>query len=68
MTGNLYFRDSRGNKRFMCECEYDDAWTHIKEFLDDHNYECYYVRKWEKDGEIWHDVGSHSEFFIFDLK
>lgn len=27
-------------------------------------FKIYYIRIWKKDGDIWFDVGSYSEFFI----
>lgn len=37
----------------------------IQKFLEEHNYKSYYTRSWEENGEMWFDVGSWSEFFIW---
>ena len=46
----------------------DEAFKKIHDFLDQHNYKSYYTRVWQKDDEVWYDVGSHSEFFCLKLK
>lgn len=65
---NVYFRNSHGEKRLLASnvVTSEIVWEIIKRFLDEHNFECYYVRTWYNDGYTWYDVGSHTEFFLVD--
>ena len=66
---NLWFQNSQGQERVIMEVNnFNDIFTGIRNFLDDHNYKSYYIRSWEEDGRIKYDVGSWSEFFYTDLK
>lgn len=66
---NLWFQNSLGQERIIMEVNnFNDVFTGIRNFLDDHNYKSYYIRSWEEDGRIKYDVGSWSEFFYTDLK
>ena len=42
-----------------------EALKTIVDFLDEHNFKCYYIRSWEKPESVRlrYDVGSHTEFF-----
>ena len=64
---NLYFLDSRDNKRLVKEnVESENAMSYITQFINNLNptYKIHYYRTWEtKDGTMY-DVGSHSEFFL----
>lgn len=63
----VYFRDSHGKKRLLKEVETkEDAWKVMQNFMDDHNFKCYYARLWFEDGYTWFDVGSHTEYFLVD--
>lgn len=65
---NLYFRDSKGNKRLIAsnlQLE-EEVWLHIKKFLDDHQFKSYYTRMWYAEEYTWYDVGSYTEFFMVD--
>ena len=66
---NLWFQNSRGQERIIAEVNnFNDVFTHIRNFLDAHNYKSYYIRSWGEGGRIKYDVGSWSEFFYTDLK
>lgn len=66
---NLYFQRSNGEYRLLGEnVTDDDAWKLMKAFMDEHNFKCYYIRSWEKNGIKWYDVGSHTEFFLWTNK
>lgn len=63
----LYFKNSQGKERLIAECEtLDEIHEVISDFLDEHNFKCYYTRSWEVDGRVKIDVGSWSEFFLVD--
>lgn len=63
----LYFYNSRGERRLIGEpTTQEGANMLIHSFLKAHNYRSYYTRMWEENGELWYDVGSHSEFFILN--
>ena len=63
---NLYFQRSNGEYRLLGKnVTDDDAWKLMKVFMDEHNFKCYYIRTWEQNGIKWHDVGSHTEFFLW---
>lgn len=67
MTKNLYFRRSNGEYILLLEsCTTEEAWTAAKEFMSNHKFTYYYVRKWnDSSGNQWWDVGSHTEFFVW---
>ena len=61
----IYFEDTYGERRLIGKEETDEqVWKVIDNFLKDHKYKTPYVRTWEENGEMWYDVGSHTEFFI----
>ena len=61
----LYFENSRGERRFIGEPETRlGANKMVCDFCKARDFEVYYVRNWVENGELWWDVGSHSEFFI----
>lgn len=61
----LYFQQANGTRRFLQFCQTEkEAVTAIYEFCKTRNFKIYYTRIWEENGEIWRDVGSHSEFFV----
>ena len=63
---NVYFQRSNGDFVLLWEsCTKEDVSLVIKAFLDEHNYKSYYTRSWCKDGMVWYDVGSHTEFFVW---
>lgn len=67
---NVYFRDSKGEKRLLKENvrTKESAIKIMQDFMDDHNFKSYYTRMWynENNGYTWFDVGSHSEYFLVD--
>ena len=66
---NLWFQNSLGQERVIMKVNnFNDVFTGIYNFLEEHNYKSYYIRSWEENGRIKYDVGSWSEFFYTDLK
>ena len=60
----LYFNDSKGKLRLLePRVTKDEAITIINRFCTEREFKIYYYRSWEKDGIVWFDVGSHTEFF-----
>lgn len=73
----IYFKRANGERRFIKEiqCEKEDivdkSFSVIRNFVKTNypHFTIYYTRRWEKDnGEIWFDVGSHTEFFVAKRK
>lgn len=66
----LYFENSYGERRIIAEPATEkEADREIHKFCEDRNFKIYYVRTWkDEEGLKWHDVGSHTEFFILDNK
>jgi hypothetical protein len=63
----LWFQNSNGEERVIADADTtNDVFTAIRNFLDDHNYKSYYTRIWIKNNRTFYDVGSWSEFFIWD--
>lgn len=77
---NLYFENSNGNRRIIANCHTEkEVIQTIYAFIDtcnknkpkDKKFKSYYTREWveknEKTGEMetWYDVGSHTEFFVW---
>lgn len=66
--GTLYFKRSNGERvKLEDNLTMETAMKPIKKFIDDHNYKSYYTRVWQREDEIWYDVGSYTEFFILKL-
>ena len=66
---NLYFQRSNGEHRLLAtDVTEDEAYKEMQKFMDDHNFKSYYTRKWEKDGVMWYDCGSWTEFFKWTNK
>lgn len=64
----LYFENSRGVWRPIADCANKvEVGIAIKRFLDEHNYKSYYTRIWDSDGWRHYDVGSHTEFFHWQI-
>ena len=60
----LLFENMFGEKREISRPEtLEDARKEILNFLDKYNFKCHYLRINESNGDLWIDVGSHSEFF-----
>lgn len=61
----LYFVNSQKKRRLIgTPATEENAWEIINNFMDEHDFECYYVRNWTtSDGVLHYDVGSHTEFF-----
>lgn len=67
--GDFYFKRSNGERVLLAEnVDLKVANVVMKQFMDDHNFKSYYTRVWEENGELWMDVGSHTEFFILAYK
>lgn len=63
----LMFQNSQGNRRQIAVCEtMKEVMTEIRKFLDAHEYKSYYIRTWIDEDKTWFDVGSWSEFFIWE--
>ena len=71
----LWFRNSEGKERIIAECEtWQEVNKSIDQFIDDCNkkwpnrkpFKSYYIRSWVEDGRTIFDVGSWSEFFVWD--
>lgn len=68
---NFYFRDRVGKWRLLGEnVSKEKAWEVMNNFLKQYpNFKHYYTRCWsDKDGNIWYDVGSHTEFFVWGFE
>ena len=64
----LWFRNSREQERVIAEADtFEEVSNAINDFLAAHNYKSYYIRMWEECDRTWFDVGSWSEFFIWDM-
>lgn len=66
--GTLFFDDRFGNARIVAQnISEKDIFLAIKNYISYLNpkYKIYYIRSWDRDGEIIYDVGSHSEFFRY---
>ena len=60
----LLFENMFGEKREIAKPEtMEDARKEIMSFLDKHDFISPYWRANEANGDLWIDVGSHSEFF-----
>lgn len=71
MRGDLYFERSNGEQVLLkLNCNKNEAWRAMFDFMSRHNYKCYYVRSRyvERTEEVLYDVGSHTEFFIWKCK
>lgn len=71
----LWFRNSEDKERVIAECEtWQEVNKSIDQFIDDCNkkrpnrkpFKSYYTRSWVEDGRTIFDVGSWSEFFVWD--
>ena len=79
MAKRVWFENSRGEERVIKNTAktWAEAYDAIKDFVDRCNqrkavsggkpFEIYYVRTWkQEDGRTRIDVGSHTEFFIWE--
>lgn len=65
----LYFENQFGERREIGRASTrEEVYKIIDAFLKDHNYKSYYVRTWNENDGTHYDVGSHSEFFIWEYK
>ena len=62
----VYFENTNGVQREIGMVDtQEEAFKIIRKFLDEHSYKALYWRSWSgESGEIWVDVGSHTEFFV----
>lgn len=64
----VYFEDSYGYSHNIGQTIENDPYREvIFPFLEKHHYNPPYVREWNEDGKHYFDVGSHSEFFFYEL-
>jgi hypothetical protein len=75
-VAKLWFSNSFGKRREIAECNtFAEVMTEIDRFITSANdkwpnkkpFKRYYTRIWNEDGQSVFDVGSHTEFFYFDL-
>lgn len=65
---NLYFENTFGDWRKIASCTTEkEVHLTIKKFLHSHNFKSYYTRTWDSDGWRHYDVGSHTEFFHWQV-
>ena len=70
MNRKLYFMHSDESLEFICDLIGEEADRPVGKALDDlykrnPRYQSYYQRVWNDDnGNMWIDVGSHSEFYV----
>lgn len=65
----LKFYCTDGTEKVIADVkDLDEADKAISKYLEDNNIKCYYARHWIKDGKSWTDFGSHTEFFVIDMK
>jgi hypothetical protein len=66
MRHSLYFIDSYGRYRLLgVNMTESEAMLAIDDFLKEHHYVYYYIRKWNTEEGVKYDVGSHTEFFMW---
>ena len=72
--GKLYFRSSQNQRRLVqSDISKNDAYKYIVDYVRqlNPNFKIYYCRTWQNPDnphETIYDVGSHTEFFIFQEK
>ena len=74
----LWFENSWGEREAIADCNtQDEVFDEINAFIDrvnenrspdSHPFVIYYIRTWEEDGMTKFDVGSHTEFFLWEGK
>lgn len=74
----LYFENRYGDRREIANCDtLDSVYKAIDKFIEDANsrkpkgskpFKSYYIRSWEEEGFTKFDVGSHTEFFLWEGK
>ena len=64
---NMWFLPSEGEPRIIAvNTTRDNAVQAMHEFLNYCNFKSYYTRVWTTPaGNVWFDVGSHTEFFVW---
>ena len=71
----LWFQNSNGDEREIADCETrQEVSKSIDQFIDECNkkwpnrkpFKSYYTRSWVENGRTILDVGSWSEFFVWD--
>ena len=66
----LWFERSSGEELEVAECAtQDECMEAISEYIRKKNpdYKMYYIRMWSTNGRTHFDVGSHTEFFHWDV-
>lgn len=51
-------------KEMACVRDFNGAVRFIQGYCERNNFHLNYIRKWERDGEIYIDYGSHDELFL----
>lgn len=68
-VGNFYFQRSNDERILLGEnITEPQAMILMHDFLIDHNYKSYYTRMYKVNNEIYYDVGSWTEKFVFVIK
>ena len=72
----LYFENSYGDRREIADCQnLEEVYRAINNFITEANkkkpkgtkpFKSYYMRTWEEEGMTKFDVGSHTEFFLWE--
>ncbi len=72
----LWFQNHNGEEKVIAECtNFEEVYAAIDKFIQECNekyrkkkpFVSYYTRMWNENGCTIFDVGSHTEFFKFDL-
>ena len=73
----LWFENTYGERRVIAECKnFEEVNAEIDKFIANANarkarghkpFKRYYTRIWNENGQSVFDVGSHTEFFYFDI-
>lgn len=67
--GDFYFERANGERVLLgSNISEQEAMKIMAKFLEDHNFKSYYTRIWRVGNEVYYDVGSHSEKFLFTIQ
>ena len=63
----LLFQNYEGKERAIADVNsFTEANEEMDKFMSERNFKSYYKRMWNKDNNLFIDVGSWSEFFIIE--
>lgn len=67
--GDFYFIRANGERILLCSnITEPEAMKIMHKFLDDRNFVSYYTNMYIVGNEVYYDVGSHSEKFLFTIQ